>query len=477
MKKVYTLTFRSFIGPFIATFFICLFLIVMQFLWKHVDEMIGKGLDPFVIMKLMFFASASFIPLALPLAVLLSSMMTFGGLAENQELMAFKSAGISLLRIMTPLILAMSGLAVGAFFFSNEVIPKANLKFGSLLWDVQEQKPTLELQEGIFYNQLEGFSIRVAEKAPKGRIKDVLIYDHSQGNTGNVVIRADSGRMYTTEAQDYLILNLYDGVRYEELSSGNSKGKNFPHSQLAFNDYSLRFSLASFDMKRTNEALFRHHFQMLGVNELDHFVDSLHRDKKKRQDRMSEYLKPYFYQLRDSAFFNKSGIAELPGSDDTAELAARFDTVNPVQTLSRARSLAESIQGVLSIHAGRMANQKEHIAEYTIAWHKKFVLAGTIIILFFIGAPLGAIIRKGGLGLPAVASIVLFLIYHVLFISGQKVAEDYKIVTWVGVWLPVMVLFPVGLWVTYLANKDINIFSKDTYQWLTRPVKRLVTFK
>lgn len=448
----------------------------MQFLWKHVDEMIGKGLEAFVIIKLLFYASASFIPLALPLAVLLSSMMTFGGLAENQELMAFKSAGISLMRVMTPLILLMSGLAVGAFFFSNEVIPKANLKFGSLLWDVQEQKPTLELQEGIFYNQLEGFSIRVAEKQPKGVIKDVLIYDHTQGETSNVVIRADSGRMYTTKNEEFLILNLYSGTRYEELSSNEDGGNNFPHSRLAFKDYSLRFSLSSFQLDRTNQALFKHHFQMLGVRELANFTDSLHEEREERQARMKEYLKPYFSEFRDSNFFD-SMPAQVPEISDTGYLVKSLDSVTPVQTLERAHGLAESVNGVLSVHSKRMANMKEHIAEYTIAWHKKLTLSFTVLILFFVGAPLGAIIRKGGLGLPAIASIVLFLIYHVLFITGQKMAEDYVIVTWVGVWLPVMVLLPVGLWITYLANRDVNIFSKDAYKGISRTIKRLSTTK
>lgn len=477
MKKVYTLTFRSFIGPFIATFFICLFLIVMQFLWKHVDDMVGKGLEAFVIIKLLFYASASFIPLALPLAVLLSSMMTFGSLAENQELMAFKSAGISLIRVMTPLILLMSGLAVGAFFFSNEIIPKANLKFGSLLWDVQEQKPTLELQEGIFYNQLKGFSIRVAEKEPKGVVKDVLIYDHTQGETSNVVIRADSGRMYTTKDEKYLILNLYSGMRYEELSSNKKGGKHFPHSRLSFKEYSLRFSLSSFKLDRTNQALFKHHFQMLGVRELAKFTDSLREEElKERKARMKEYLKPYFSEFRDSNFFD-SPSGNVPPIPDTGSLVKRLNASTPVQTLERAHGLAESVNGVLSVHSKRMANLKEQIAEYSIAWHKKITLSFTVLILFFVGAPLGAIIRKGGLGMPALVSIVLFLIYHVLFITGQKMAENYVLVIWVGVWLPVMVLLPVGLWFTYLANNDINVFSKDAYTWLSRPIKRLTSNK
>lgn len=465
MKKVYKLTLRSFIGPFIATFFICLFLILMQFLWKHIDDMIGKGIEPFVILKLLFYASASFIPLALPLAVLLSSMMTLGGLAENQELMAFKSAGISLMRVMVPLILIIATLSVGAFFFSNLVIPKANLKFGSLLWDVREQKPALDLQEGIFYNQIDGYSIRVEQKEKGGAIRDVLIYDHTQGNTSNVVLRADSGKMFTTPGEEYLILNLFSGERYEALSSDQSNGSNFPHTRLQFDDYSLRFSLSGFNLDRTKEALFKHHFQMLSVEKLSRFTDSLKKELTGRQRRMEEYLDPYFRQFRDSAFFK--GPA-LPVPPDTASLAARLDTANPRQTLDRAKGMAESVQGVLSVHSGRVASLKEHIAEYNLAWYKKFKLSMVILALFFIGAPLGAIIRKGGLGLPAIASIVLFLIYHVLSMTGRKMAEDYVMNLQVGVWLPLIVLAPIGIAITYMANRDVNIFNKENYRWLLK---------
>lgn len=447
----------------------------MQFLWKHVDDMIGKGIEAFVIMKLLFYASASFIPLALPLAVLLSSMMTFGGLAENQELMAFKSSGISLLRVMMPLIFLMMFLAVGAFFFSNTVIPKANLKFGSLLWDVQEQKPALDLQEGIFYNQIEGYSIRVAKKAPNGIIKDVLIYDHTRGQSNNVVIRADSGRMFTTPEEDYLILNLFNGERYEELTDKQENGKHFPHTRMKFNDYSIRFSLSGFNLDRTKEALFKHHYQMLGFKELNHFTDSLKTELKERQKRMKDYLKPYFRQFRDSAFF--TGESRDMSYSTHPDSLATLDTPDASRILDLAHGMAESVNGVLNVHSGRMANLKEHIAEYTIAWHKKITLAFTVLILFFIGAPLGAIIRKGGLGLPAIASIVLFLIYHVVSITGRKMAEDYVMITWVGVWLPVMVLFPIGLVITFLANRDVNIFSKDTYKWLREPLRKLGLFK
>lgn len=442
----------------------------MQFLWKHIDDMIGKGIEPWIILKLLFYASASFIPLALPLAVLLSSMMTFGGLAENQELMAFKSAGIPLLRVMAPLILMISMLGIGAFFFSNIVIPQANLKFGSLLWDVREQKPALDLQEGIFYNQIDGYSIRVGQKGQKGLIRDVLIYDHTQGESSNVVLRADSGRMFTTPEEDYLILNLFNGERYEELSEGKKGERNFPHTRLQFNNYSLRFSLSGFNLDRTNEALFKHHFQMLNISKLSNYTDSFKGELQKRQSRMRNYLEPYFQQFRDSNCFDGPGVA-VP--DRGGSLVARLDTVHPQKTLERAIGLAESVQGVLSVHSGRVGNIKEQLAEYTIAWYRKFTLSSVVIILFFVGAPLGAIIRKGGLGLPAIASIVLFLIYHVLSMSGRKMAEDYVMSTLIGVWLPSLVLLPIGITITLLANRDVNLFSKENYRWLLGLVPRI----
>lgn len=471
MNKLYKLTLKSFVGPFIATFFVCLFLILMQFLWKYVDDMVGKGLDWFIIAKLMFFASASFIPLALPLALLLSSMMTFGNMAESQELMAFKSAGISLVKVMKPLIILVTFIAIGAFFFSNIVIPKANLKFGALLWDVRQQKPALDIQEGVFYDKIKGFVIRIKEKnSEKGTLEDVLIYDHTGNNTNNVVMRAESGRMYTTEEENYLIMELYNGQRFEEIQA-SKKNRNFPHSRMKFEEYTMRFDISGFKMDRTKEALFKHHYQMLNINQLSFYLDTFKRELRQNRKKMNDYLRPYFHYLRDSGFFKK------PYPDtamDAKPFIANFPEDDQKAILKRAKKLARSTKGVLDVHKLSVSAKKEKVAEYGMAWHKKFTLSFASIILFFIGAPLGAIIRRGGLGMPALISIVLFLVYHVLSITGEKLAEAYRIDPWLGVWLPVIVLLPVGIIFIILANTDSNLLARNTYLRLFKKMKQVI---
>ena len=438
------------------------------------DEMVGKGLDWFIIAKLMFYASASFIPLALPLAILLSSMMTFGNLAENQELMAFKSAGISLVRVMKPIIIFIVLISVGAFLFFNIAIPKANLKFGSLLWDVQQQKPALDIQEGVFYEEIEGYIIRVGEKnSDKGTLKDVLIYDHTKGTGNKNVLRAQRGRMYTTKDEQYLILKLFNGQRYEEMKSSSSgKDRNFPHSRMKFDEYTMRFDISGFKMDRTKEGLFKHHYQMLNVKQLNLYIDTFSDDLAEERRKMDDYLQPYFHYLRDSAFLEKPGISP---DFDTTPVIMNFSGDQQTAVLDRAEKLARSTKGVLKTHKKSIENLKSKLVEYKMAWHKKFSISLACLILFFIGAPLGAIIRKGGLGMPALASIILFLVYHVLSITGGKMAEAYRMEPWLGVWLPVIVLFPVGILFLVLANNDLSIFSKTLFTKLLRKAKLIKT--
>lgn len=461
MNKLWKLTLKAYIGPFIATFFICVFVLLMQFLWKYVDEMVGKGLEWYIIAELLFYASASMIPLALPLAVLLSSMMTMGSIAENQELMAFKSAGVSLIRIMKPLIIVITLLSLAAFFFSNTVIPKANLKFGSLLWDVRQQKPALDIKEGIFYDQLEGYSIRVGKKHDNNNIEDVLIYDHTNGKTSQVVIRAKRGKMYTTENEKWLIFELYEGQKYEEMEAKRKPNRNFPHNRMKFDEYTMRFSLSGFQLDRTEESLFKHHYQMLNINQLQGFIDSFHMELEEKQGKMKQYLQSHFSYLQDSAFF------EGPVARDTlmasGDFLNRFPEDERARILKKAEKKARATKDILSIHEDKVKNLKNDINDYTIAWHKKFTLSFACLILFFIGAPMGAIIRKGGLGMPTVVSVLMFLVFHVTSIIGEKFVESYFLPPWVGVWLPVMLLFPTGILITIFANSDSMVLTKETY--------------
>lgn len=460
--KLWKLTLKAYIGPFIATFFICVFVLLMQFLWKYVDEMVGKGLEWYIIAELLFYASASMIPLALPLAVLLSSMMTMGSIAENQELMAFKSAGVSLLRIMRPLIIIISLLSIAAFFFSNTVIPKANLKFGSLLWDVRQSKPALDIKEGIFYDQIEGYSIQVGTKRDNNHIEDVLIYDHTDRKTSQVVIRAERGKMFTTQNEKWLIFELYNGQKYEEMEAKRKPNRNFPHSRMKFDEYTMRFDLSGFQLDRTEESLFKHHYQMLNINQLEGFIDSFNTELKEKQDKMGQYLRNHFHYLQDSAFFEGSMVQDTSITSKN-NLINAFKPENQQTILRKAEKKARATRDILSIHESQVDNYKGDINDYSIAWHKKFTLSFACLILFFIGAPMGAIIRKGGLGMPTVVSVLMFLVFHVTSIVGEKLVESYFLPPWAGVWLPVMILFPTGIFITIFANSDSMVLTKETY--------------
>lgn len=460
MNKLYKLTTVYYIGPFIATFFICLFVLLMQFLWKYVDDLVGKGLEWYIIGELLFYASASLIPLALPLAILLSSIMTFGNLAENYELMAFKSAGVPLIKVMEPLIVMVIVISIGAFFISNKIIPKANLKFGNLLWDVRKQKPALDIREGVFYNGIENYTIRIGHKDDNtGEVNDVLIYDHTNRRGNDIVIRADRGIMKTTQDEHWLLLQLENGVRYEDLAPNRKKKQNFPFTRMKFDKYVMRFDLSAFQLTRTSESLFKDHYTMLNIKKLDHYEDSTRKVYEGKQKKMRSYLQPYYSFLKDSAFFQN-----MPEVDSVKEsFLASFPKDNRKNIIQRAINTARATKGVFEVHAGDIDRLKQLITRYKIEWHRKFTLSFACLLLFFIGAPLGAVIRKGGLGMPAVVSVILFLIFHVLSITGEKMARKYVLEPYQGMWMAVVILFPLGILITLLANRDSIILTKEAY--------------
>ena len=304
MKKIFNLTILTFVGPFIATFFVVLFVILIQFLWTYVDDMVGKGLEWYVILKLLFFASASFVPTALPLAVLLSSIMAFGNLAESYELVALKSAGISLARIMVPLITLITLIAVGDFFFSNNLIPVANLKFQSLLWDVRQQRPALDIKEGVFYNGIDNYSIHIDKKDKKSqKIEGVTIYDHTNLHGDDVVLMAKSGEMSISKDQRWLALKLFDGTRYEEMRD-DKDGSHItdPASRLSFKTYEIKFDLMEFKLKRTDENLFKENSVMLNLNQLQYYIDSLKVIRAKKAVANIGFAKQYLLASREPSY-------------------------------------------------------------------------------------------------------------------------------------------------------------------------------
>lgn len=526
MKKIDILLVKSFIGPFILTFFISLFVFVMQFLWKYIDDLVGKGLDLSIIAELLFYTSASLVPMALPLAILLASIMVFGNLGEHFELVALKSSGISLIRIMKSLIITSILLAIVAFWFSNYVLPKANLKYGVLLYDIRNKQPAFDIEEGIFYNGIKGYSIKVASKEEDNRtLNDVIIYDHTKGR-GNVnVLIAEKAEMFSSENAAALTFKLYNGRQYEEVKKYAREIKNdkYEHNYTSFKTYVKNFDMSGFAMKTTKEALFKKNHQMLNVWQLQHFIDSITLDKNKKQYLLASQSKGYLpftetyeklieektkstykkpkietdlitgkqlakttstknktkqkspIKLNDSikaptVEINKKLTAtnkskqkpkiETNKVDFTgvSDLMSSFPARLRAKIAKRAINYARNIKGYVNVSSNEIKIRTASVKRYKIAWHTKFTLSFACIVLFFIGAPLGAITKKGGLGMPMILSIVFFVIYHLLNTFGKKFAQDLILTPLQGIWLSSLVLGIVGICLTYFALNDKKLF-------------------
>ncbi|MCA1763488.1 MAG: LptF/LptG family permease [Flavobacteriales bacterium] len=454
MKKLHLLVIKSYLGPFILTFFIVMFILLMQFIWKYIDDFMGKGLDYWIIAELLFYASANLVSLALPLAVLLSSIMTFGNLAENYELVAMKSSGLSLIRIMLPLIVFILLLSGGAFYFNNVLSPLANLKFKSLLWDVTHTKPSLELKEGIFYNGIDGYSIRVSEKDQNSnRLYDVLIYQHEEKNPGNRrVIRAREGEMSKTPDGRYLKLKLIDGSSYDEM--GNENDLSHPHIKSEFEEDDIILDLSGFEMQRTDEDLWKNHMKMMSMEQLKESIDSLQNTRQNRVDNFKRYLRGNV-SLTDSTELKRDTVPILTFSE--------LSTIEKRRVINVSINMTRNAKNYMNRTHKEMDNREEYIDKHKIEWHRKLTLSFACVVLFFVGAPLGAIIKKGGLGLPVVFSVIFFLVFHITSISGENMVESNVLSPFTGMWLSSMVLLPIAIFLTYKAAKDAALFDRDTY--------------
>jgi lipopolysaccharide export system permease protein len=462
------LLLRAFLGPFALTFLIVLFVLVMQFLWVYIDDLVGKGLEWYIISEVLFYASASFVPLALPLAILLASIMTFGNLGEFYELTAIKSAGISLWRFTLPLTFFIVLVSVGAFYFSNTLLPVSRLKFHSLLYDIQQKKPALSIKEGLFYTDIENYAIRVGSKSDDNQqLQDVLIYDHTAGRGNTMVIVAKSGQMKQSTDERYLTLKLYDGYSYEEMPAKDGNYYRRPHMRTSFKEQEIHFDLSAFSLKRSDEELFKEYYSMLNIKQLDHAIDSLEGDYRKRNVELVEIVRN-FYQFKNdstfvampaaplSSFASKPLLEQVPENDRQDVLR---DAINNVQ----------GIKGYTSMRARELDGRRTMLNRHYLELHRKFALSFACFVLFLIGAPLGAIIRRGGLGLPMLFCIVLFLIYHVISMTSEKLARDSLVNVHLAMWISSLVLLPVGLFLTVKANNDSRLFDAGSYlRWFKR---------
>jgi lipopolysaccharide export system permease protein len=460
IKKLDQLILKSFIGPFIATFFISLFVLVMQFVWKYIDDMVGKGLDFWSVAKLMGYVAATALPLALPLAILLSSIMTFGNLGESFELVAIKSAGIPLLRFMRPLFGVTAILCCVAFLFANYVIPVANLKFTTMLYDIRVAKPAFDIKAGIFYDKLPGFAIKVGKKDKDGNtIHDIIIYENQYSMQDNIIVAKD-GRMDISPDRKFLEFYLKDGWRYMEKGPFNTPMTDY--YRLGFKEYKKSFDLSGFKVLKTPDSVFKGNYQMLNISQLNRSVDTLEKGLRENDTyRVKKEMYGYFLFGR---YLDSGWVSHPIGA--APQVSSYIDMLpdsTKTLTYSRAVDKITLMDNSIAIIAADYLNKEKEVRMHLIEWHRKFALSFACFVLFLIGAPLGSIIRKGGLGLPLVFAVIFFLIFHLLNMFGEKFVRQGVLTPLVGMWLSSFSLVPIGIFLTYKAMRDSQLLNKEFY--------------
>lgn len=474
---------QTFLPLFIMTFGICLFIVLMQFLWRYIDDMVGKGLGIPVLGEMFFYAALFLLPMALPLAILLASLMTFGNLGERLELLAMKSAGVSLIHIMRPLMITIGIISIGAFFFQNNAMPVVQVKLYSLLYSMRQKSPELDIPEGVFYGEITGYNVYVKQKDNKtGLLKDVMIYDYSDGFNNARVIKADSGRLKTSADKLFLVLSLFNGESFENLKSqtGSAGAKvAVPYRRETFGTKEI---LIEFDANftRTDESFMQNQYMGKKLNDLQTSIDSMtvRLDSIKALNAKSVYEMSYrrTFSKPKREEGNRTGNSQVNNTDslkkkqDEPAIIIDFDSLYQAQPASvkaallvRAKSNIESVKADYYFKAATMGDEAYKVRRHLTEWHKKFTLSFACMVFFFIGAPLGAIIRKGGLGMPVVISVILFIFYYIVDNIGFKMARDGVWAAWEGMWLSSAVLAPLGIFLTYKAVNDSVILNADTY--------------
>lgn len=458
---------------FIGTFFICLFIFMMQFLWRYVDELVGKGLEMSVLAQFFFYSALTLVPVSLPLAVLLASLITFGNFGERYELLAMKAAGISLLKIMRPLIVFVCGVVGVSFYFQNVVGPIATAKLGTLVLSMKQKSPELDIPEGVFYSEIQDYNLKVARKDRKtGMLYDVLIYDLKEGFDKARVIYADSGRLEMTADKQHLWLHLYSGDLFENLKAQSMKSQNVPYRRESFREKHTLIEFDS-DFNMADESIMSNSSGAKDMKMLQTSIDSMRvvGDSIGRQ---------YYREMADGNFRAPYGLSK----EDTVKirkadlLAYNVDSLYQMASLSQkqkvissAVSRAEGTSSDLTFKSYTMERNDYSIRKHRTEWHKKITISLSCLLFFFIGAPLGGIIRKGGLGMPVIVSVLVFIIYYIIDNTGYKMARDGKWIVWMGMWTSSAVLAPLGFFLTYKSNKDSVVLNADAYiNWFKKIV-------
>jgi lipopolysaccharide export system permease protein len=482
IKKLDILVLRSFIGPFIATFFLTLFVLILQFFWLWIDDFVGKGMDTFTMLRLVLYLSATLVPLALPLAILLSSIMTFGNLGETFELVAIKSAGIGLLRFMLPLTVVAILLSGMAFMFNNYVIPIANLRMKTLHYDIVNKKPAFDLKEGVFYTTIPDYAIKVSKKEKDSILHNVIIYESNPSGPQDNIVTAEKGIMRVSSNQRFLEFILYNGWRYEE--RGNRYTNNTEFIRLGFKEYKKILDLSALAFDPTSDSAYKDRYEMLNTRQLSKNVDSLQKSLAKFQERDTRELQGYllFSKYLDTGWVDvkappikkgKSFLDQLPDSlkvspTDISKQSVKVSVID--QSISYANSVKSSIEGPGFDYDGK----RKELRMTLMTYHEKITMSIAVLVLFLIGAPLGSIVRKGGIGTPVVFAVVFFVIFFLLNNFGKKFVKEDVLQPMAGMWLATAVLFPIAVFLIYKALHDSQLFNKEFYYRAFRAIRKLV---
>lgn len=471
IKRLDSFLLQRFLPLLCMTFFICLFIVLMQFLWRYLDDLVGKGLGIELIGELFFYAALTMVPTALPLAVLLAALMTFGNLGEKFELTAMKAAGISLIRIMRPLIIFMVLLAIGAFFFQNNVLPLAQTKMWTLMFSIRQKSPEVEIPEKAFYNQIPGINLYIDHKDKEtGMLYGLTLYDVSKGFDNSRIILSDSAKLSFTEDKKHLFLQLYHGEMFENLrdqSLGNNASKNMPFRRESFPE---KESYIMFDanFNRMDDSVMSDQYVSKNVTQLRSSIDSIGRRVDSigniygTELKQQSYLNLPYYRTVDD---KKMPVTEIIASSPELDIDSLFN--NPPSqassyvnlALSKARRQKQDFEYKTLI----LKEESKMMRRHDIELQRRFTLSFACLVFFFVGAPLGAIIKKGGIGTPLVISVFLFIVYYIFESMGYKMARDGKIIVWQGIWLSSVVMLPLGIFLTYKAVGDSAVFNTDAY--------------
>lgn len=477
LKRLHWFVLKSFLPLFAMTFFIVLFIVLMQFLWKYIDDLVGKGLEISVIAELFFYAAISMVPMSLPLAILLASLMTFGNFGEKFELTAMKASGISLLRVMMPLIILVFGIAVGAFFFQNNVLPKAQVKMWTLLFSIKQKSPETEIIPGVFNDQIPGYNVYVKAKNPDtGVLYNVMIYDVSKGGENATILVADSAQLALTRDRKFMFLHLFAGEQFENLREQLPGDRNVPFRREEFADKQV---LIPFDVNfnRLDDDQMRRQYVGKNITELNHTIDSVSAivdsignvySSELRMERYGGISNSFDYARNTPAPYKPVAMPrKVPDIDSILYAMPRAQAA---EVLEAARQASLRRAEEYSFKTLNMAEEQKSIRRHQIELVKKFTLSVACLIFFFIGAPLGAIIRKGGIGTPLVISVLLFLVYYIIDNTGYKMARDGRWPVYIGMWISTVILAPLGIFATYKAMNDSALFDKGAYLALLRRV-------